>query len=295
MLRMAWYLHLYKQELPMVGKREKFREDTLTVYFEQIKKNRLLTFEEELTLSERIQKDDEEARQQLIKANLRLVVKIARSYLAPDVSLLDLIQEGNLGLIKAASKYDYRKHVRFSTYASWWIKQSIVRSLSNKRRVIRLPHRKEEKLRKINQAYNTLCQALMRIPTNKEIAEELGIKQKEVETLLNFSNAIVSLDCSSANDNGTIQDIIEDNTFDPDNELIRNSLHEETVRFLETLMEREKQILLYRFAFYGGKKYTLKRIGDEMGISPETVRQIEIRALKKLKESADGLKEYVYN
>ena len=279
----------------MVGKREKFREDTLTVYFEQIKKNRLLTFEEELTLSERIQKDDEEARQQLIKANLRLVVKIARSYLAPDVSLLDLIQEGNLGLIKAASKYDYRKHVRFSTYASWWIKQSIVRSLSNKRRVIRLPHRKEEKLRKINQAYNTLCQALMRIPTNKEIAEELGIKQKEVETLLNFSNAIVSLDCSSANDNGTIQDIIEDNTFDPDNELIRNSLHEETVRFLETLMEREKQILLYRFAFYGGKKYTLKRIGDEMGISPETVRQIEIRALKKLKESADGLKEYVYN
>ncbi|MBA7656911.1 RNA polymerase sigma factor SigB [subsurface metagenome] len=211
------------------------------------------------------------------------------------MSLLDLIQEGNLGLIKATSKYDYHKNVRFSTYASWWIKQTIVRSLSNKRRIIRMPHRKEEKLRKINKTFNMLSQRLMRTPTTAEIALELGLKEKEVDTILNLSNGVVSLDCSHSEEHGTLQDLIEDTTFDPDKELMQNSLREDTMRFLETLMEKEKQILLYRFAFYGGKKFTLKRIGDEMGISPETVRQIEIRALKKLKERAGELKEYVCN
>ncbi len=273
------------------------REDNLKVYFDQIKKISLLTFEEELELSRRIQNGDEQARCQLIEANLRLVVRIAKSYITTDVSLLDLIQEGNLGLIKAASKYDYHKHVRFSTYASWWIKQTIVRSLSNKRRIIRLPHRKEEKLRKINKVFNTLSQRLMRAPSTGEIAGELGIKEKEVETILNLSSSVVSLDCPPApsEEGGSLQELIEDKTSNPDKELIHNSLRDETMRFLGTLMEKEKQILLYRFAFFGGKKFTLKKIGDEMGISPETVRQIEIRALKKLKERAGELKEYVYN
>ena len=146
------------------------KEDTLRAYFDQIKKTRLLTFEEELALSRSIQRGDEAARQRMITANLRLVVRIAKKYMTPDVSLLDLIQEGNLGLIKAASKYDDRKNVRFSTYASWWIKQAIVRALSNKRRVIRLPHRKEEKLRRINKAYNTLSQEFKRSPNSQEIA-----------------------------------------------------------------------------------------------------------------------------
>jgi RNA polymerase primary sigma factor len=138
------------------------REDSLRAYFAQIKRSRLLTFEEELALSRRVMSGDDSARQTLIEANLRLVVRIAKKYMTRDVSLLDLIQEGNLGLIKAASKYDFRKQVRFSTYASWWIKQAIVRALSNKRRTIRLPHRKEEKLRKINKAYNALSQELKR-------------------------------------------------------------------------------------------------------------------------------------
>ncbi len=270
------------------------KEDTLKAYFDQIKQTRLLTFEEELELSRRIAEGDEAAKERLITANLRLVVRIAKKYMAPDLALLDLIQEGNLGLIKAASKYDYHKNVRFSTYASWWIKQAIVRALSNKRRIIRLPHRKEEKLRKINKAYNTLSQKLMRSPNTAEIAEELGLTEREVETIVNLSNSIVSLDRSTSEESGTLQDVIEDNTFDPGRALLRSSLREETVRFLETLMEKEKQILLYRFAFYGGKRYTLKRIGDEMGISPETVRQIELRALRKLKESASELKAYVF-
>ena len=170
------------------------REDALRAYFAQIKRNRLLTFEEELALSRRVLEGDDSARQTLIESNLRLVVRIAKKYMTRDVSLLDLIQEGNLGLIKAASKYDFRKHVRFSTYASWWIKQAIVRALSNKRRTIRLPHRKEEKLRKINKAYNSLSQELKRAPNIEEIAHELGLKKREVETIVQLSNAIVSLD-----------------------------------------------------------------------------------------------------
>ena len=131
-----------------------FFDDSLRSYFAQIKKAKLLTFEEELALSKRIQSGDDGARRELIESNLRLVVRIAKNYLTPEVSILDLIQEGNLGLIRAVAKYDFRKAVRFSTYASWWIKQSIVRSLSNKKRMIRLPHRQEEKLRKINKVYN---------------------------------------------------------------------------------------------------------------------------------------------
>jgi RNA polymerase primary sigma factor len=269
--------------------------DGLKVYFDQIKRADLLSFEEELELSRRIQKGDVAARQRLIEANLRLVVRIAKSFKTPDVSLLDLIQEGNLGLIKAAAKYDHHKQVRFSTYASWWIKQSIVRSLSNKRRVIRLPHRKEEKLRKINKAYNTLSQQLQRTPKLHEIAAEIGMKEKDIATILALSTNVISLSASPGSENGSLQELIEDTTYEPGRELINNSLREETRRFLETLLEKEKQILMYRFAFYGGKKYTLKRIGDELGISPETVRQIEIRALKKLRKCADSLKEYVYS
>lgn len=281
--------------MAMESERSNVDNDGLRSYFDQIKRTALLSFEEELELSRRIQKGDEAARQRLIEANLRLVVRIAKSFKTPDVSLLDLIQEGNLGLIKAAAKYDHRKQVRFSTYASWWIKQSIVRSLSNKRRVIRLPHRKEEKLRKINKAYNALAQHYQRTPTMSEIADEIGMKEKDIESILALSTNVVSLSSSPGTDNGTLQELIEDTTYAPERELISNSLREETRRFLETLLEKEKQILMYRFAFYGGKKYTLKRIGDELGISPETVRQIEIRALKKLRKCADSLKEYVYS
>ena len=270
-------------------------EDNLKAYFSQIKKARLLTFEEELDLSRRIQKGDEAAKTQLIESNLRLVVRIAKNYLTPEVSILDLIQEGNLGLMRAVSKYDYRKEVRFSTYASWWIKQSIVRALSNKKRVIRLPHRQEEKLRKINKVYNNLSQVLMREPTLLEIADEIGLEEHEVASIINSSGSVASLDSSLSADSGSLHDVVEDSSFDPDRTLMKKTLREDTLRFLDALQEKERQILLYRFSFVSGKRYTLKKIGDELGISPETVRQIEIRALKKLRSFSDELKEYVYN
>ena len=269
-------------------------DDALKAYFSQIRKTPLLSFEEELELSRRIEAGDEDARKQLIEANLRLVVKIAKAYVSNDVGLLDLVQEGNLGLLKAASKYDHRKKVRFSTYASWWIKQSITRALSNKRRSIRLPHRKEDALRKIQRAYNSMSQRLMRRPSVEEVAKEVGMPSDDVVQILNISSGPVSLDSDINAESGTLHDVFEDYSYAPDTGVMQQVMHDETLRFLERLREKEKKILLYRFAFYGGKKYTLKRISDEMGISPETVRQIEMRALRKLRQHAGEIEEFVY-
>lgn len=269
-------------------------DDTLKAYFDQIRKTPLLTFEEELELSRRIEGGDEEARRRLVESNLRLVVKIAKAYVSKDAGLLDLIQEGNLGLLKAAGKYDHRKQVRFSTYASWWIKQSITRALSNKRRSIRLPHRKEDALRKIQRAFNVLSQRLARRPSVEEVAVEVGMNQNEVVEILNISNGPVSLDSDINSDSGTLHDVFEDYSYSPDSEIMQQVMRDETLRFLERLREKEKKILLYRFAFHGGKKYTLKRISDEMGISPETVRQIEMRAIRKLRQHASEIEEFVY-
>jgi RNA polymerase primary sigma factor len=276
-------------------KNDQFAENDLQAYFNKIRKIPLLSFEEELELSRKIQKGDEQARQKLIEANLRLVVKIARAYVTTDVNLIDLVQEGNVGLIKAASKYDYTKKVRFSTYAAWWIKQSIVRALSNKRRQIRLPHRKEETLKKIQKTYNILSQQLLRQPSVEEIAVELNMKEEDIRAVLTASNNVISFETETNDESGTLMDIYQDTTYDPDRELMEKSMRDDTMRFLERLLEREKKILMYRFSFYGNEKYTLKRIGDELGISPETVRQIEKRAIKKLKQHAEELKEYVYN
>lgn len=278
----------------MKGSKET-EDNTLKAYFRQIQRSVLLSFDEELDLSRKIQNGDEIARQKLIEANLRLVVKIAKSYVTSDVSFLDVVQEGNLGLIKAATKYDYKKNVRFSTYAAWWIKQSIVRALSKKRRTIRLPHRKEELLKNIQKTYYLLNQELSRKPSIEEIALDLNEDPEDVAALVNSAGSVFSLDSTFSDDSGTLLDIYEDKSYDPDEELMKKSFREETMKFLEHLLEKEKQILLYRFSFYGGKKYTLKHIGEEMGISPETVRQIEIRAIKKLREHAVELKEYIYN
>jgi RNA polymerase primary sigma factor len=270
-------------------------EDGLRAYFSQIKNTPLLSFEEEIELSKQIQKGDELALRRLIESNLRLVVKIAKNYISSDVGLMDLVQEGNIGLMKAAGKYDHRKSVRFSTYASWWIKQSITRALSNKRRPIRLPHRKEDALRKIQKTYNSLSQSLMRKPSLEEISVDVGMKKQDVVEIMGFSNTMISLDSEINSDSGTLHDVFEDYSYSPDAEYFEKAMYTDTIKFLEKLMERERKILLYRFSFYGGRKYTLKRISFEMGISPETVRQIEMRAIKKLKEQATDLRDYILN
>ncbi len=271
-------------------------DDVLKTYFDQIKSIPLLSFEEELELSKRIQKGDTAARQKLIEANLKLVITIAKAYIRSDASLIDLIQEGNMGLIHAAEKYDHKKNVRFSTYANWWIKQAISRSLANKQRAIRLPQRKESLLRKIQRADQYLCQILMRRPSSEEIAAEIGISPCEVNAILCLTNKMVSLEAeSSHNENAvSLAEMYEDYTYSPERELIRKSVRDDTIRCVNRLKERERKILTYRFQLNNGERYTLKKIGDTMGISPETVRQIEIKALNKMKTDAAELKDFMF-
>jgi RNA polymerase primary sigma factor len=263
--------------------------DILQSYFRQIKNKPLLSFEEVLELSKRIRNGDSAARQRLIEANLRLVVKIARLYTYCGAPLLDLIQEGNLGLIRAAEKYDYTKNIRFSSYACWWIRQAICRFIANKQRVIHLPHRKEMLLRKIQKSYQSLSQVLMRQPTAEEIAEDLYVSVEDVKNVMAISNVTLSLEMDISHDkSGVLADLHEDYTYNPEKTFMRKNTRSDTLRFLDQLKDKEKRILMYRYQF-SGEHHTLKTIGDQMGISAETVRQIEIRALKKIRHHADEL------
>ena len=269
------------------------QDDVLRSYITQIRRIPLLSFDDELDLSRLIQQGNEEARRRLIEANLRLVVKIARSYAAVDIPMMDIIQEGNLGLMHAAEKYSHLKNVRFSTYAGWWIRQSISRFLVNRRRAIRLPHRKEEVLRRVQRVYHTLSQTLMRQPRLEEIAKEIGVSQEDIEVILTMTNGFVSLEIDTGGEEyGVAMDIYEDYTYSPEQALMRQSSWDATLKALKTLKTRERRILMYRYQLNGGERQTLKSIGDKMGLSPETVRQIEIRALRKMRDHAKDLEAY---
>ena len=200
------------------------------------------------------------------------------------IPLLDLIQEGNIGLLHAARKYNYQKNVRFCTYSSWWIRQFINRYISNKRRLVRLPERKEETLRKIQRAYNVLCQTLMHQPNNCDIAKELGISVQEVESFF-------SITAEANNEAASTVDILEDYTYCPERNFMKQASHDNTMRLLNKLMDKERRILDYRYQLNDSKRYTLREIGNKLKISPETVRKIEQRALRKIRTHAHELRE----
>ena len=270
-------------------------DDTLQAYFDQIRAIPLLSFEEEVELSKRIQHGDEVARHRLIEANLRLVVKNARPYMTADVPFMDIIQEGNMGLMRAAEKYDYKKNVLFATYANWWIRQSISRFFSNKRRAIRLPHRKEELFHKIQRAYHTLSQTLVHQPSSEELAAFIGVPVEDVNFILGITHGFLSLEMEMGAEESTLLvDLHEDYTYNPERAFLRKSDRDTAIHFLDRLKDREKRVLTYRYQLNGGKHYTLREIGDKMDISAETVRQIDKRALKKIRGHAEELKDCMY-
>lgn len=285
-----------KTKIVRAMKRKDFRltDDSLKNYLKSIKDGELLSAEEEVELSKRIIKGDQEARKRFINANLRLVVKIARNYVTPGMDLLDLIQEGNLGLIKATDKFDFRKNARFSTYASFWIKQSITRAISSKSRFIRLPHRKDEKLRRVTKVQSKISREKGREPNIEELSKEANLTEEEVKTILNLPDNVVSIESSGKTDEGyDLHNIINDDKYNPDRYVLRNYLREKAKEMLEILSEREKKVLFMRYSFFTGQKYTLKEIGEELSTSPETVRQIELRALRKIREHFAHLKEFL--
>ena len=279
----------------MMKKAQKDSEDLLDTYCRQIKVFPLLSFEEEVELSKQVQEGNTAALHTLVNSNLRLVVKIAGMFNIPGISKMDMIQEGNLGLLNAAKKFDYQKNVRFCTYASLWIKQFISRYITSKRRLVRLPQRKEETLRKIQTTYNVLCQSLMHQPRNSDIAKELGISVQIVDSFANIAIDSSSLE-QIINDDETINavDIHEDYTYNPERNFMKKASSDDTLRILNKLKENEKHILSHRYQLGGCERRTLREIGDKLDLSPESVRQIEQRALRKIRNHAKELKECLY-
>ncbi len=268
--------------------------DTIKYYFDDLKNDKLLSREEEIDLAKKIEAGDKSAVTTMIRSNLRLVIKIAKIYITNEWQLEDLIQEGNIGLMRAIEKFDYTKEVRFATYASWWIKQSIIRSLSNKRRAIRLPHRKEESVRLVKKMTSELFQRLNRSPSIKELATEMNYSETKVKSILSMGESIASLDAEINEDGLSLSSGIGDLRFSPEMVFNANEMITETDKVLEKLKQKEKFIIRQRFLSNGQEKNTLKSIAKDMGISPETVRQIEIKAISKIRSEYPYLKEYLH-
>ena len=259
--------------------------DSTRFYLKEISKISLLTYEEEKKLALRIKDGDQKAVDTLVEHNLRLVVSIAKHYTGCDLSLLDLIQEGNVGLIEAAKKYDVDKGFRFSTYATWWVRQKIGRALSDQSRSIRVPAHIAELVSKIKKIMGAMTQELGRTPTEEEIAKKLNVEVDKVKVALDMSQAISSLDVPVGEDEETT---IGDLQADPSvKNLMANLIDEANRQIIETvfatLNEREANVLRLRFGINTNHAYTLEEVGNELGITRERVRQIETRALRKMR------------
>ena len=275
----------YKEKKNASSGYDENKDPGLVFYIKEVCSYKLLTFEEEIELGKKIKAGNEDALDRLINANLRLVIKIARYYATADYSLLDVIQDGNMGLIRAAKKYDHAKGVKFSTYASWWIKQTIQRNIYVKRRLIRLPHRKEEKYKLIKKYLNDFYKEHDRNPTVGELSDVTGIARKEIDTILVCTSNVSYLeDDLSRSGDCKLEAFIGDEKYVPEAMLMEKSLKEITGGIIDRLVPREKEIITKRFGLMGSPKSTLKNTGLSLGISPETVRQIEKKILKKIKD-----------
>jgi RNA polymerase primary sigma factor len=269
-------------------------DDPLKLYIRSIGDGRLLTREEERELARRKDAGDEAAKKRLIEANLRLVMSITRNYTRAGVPLLDLIQEGNLGLIRAVEKFDYRMGFKLSTYATWWIKQAVSRALADQGRTIRLPTHVAERVRRLLRVRRQLAQKLSREPTPAELAKETGEKEEKVVELLGLVDDPVSLDSPVGDGESFFADLIEDeSSAQPDERTAIEHRHGELARALARLTPRMQRVLVLRFGLDGEGARTLEDIGAELGVTRERVRQLESRALRELRNTAPDLELYL--
>ncbi|MFL6014587.1 MAG: sigma-70 family RNA polymerase sigma factor [Gaiellaceae bacterium] len=260
--------------------------DSLRLYLREIGKVPLLTADQEVYLAKRIERGDMSAKTQMIEANLRLVVSIAKSYLGRGLSFLDLIQEGSLGLIRAVEKFDYRKGYKFSTYATWWIRQAVTRAIADKARTIRIPVHMVEKLNKVVHIERQLVQRLGREPLPEEIAEELEITVFEVRDILRMSQLPVSLEKPiGEEEESSLGDFVPDESAESPYDTAQVQLRREDIaRALDALPERERQVIELRFGLLGEQPCTLEEVGRAFGVTRERIRQIENNTLKKLQK-----------
>ncbi len=279
-------------------------DDSIKIYLQQIGKIPLLSTEQELEIAKKIHdENDTFAKDLLVNANLRLVVSIAKRYIGRGLSFLDLIQEGNVGLIKAAGRFDYTKGYKFSTYATWWIQQSITRAIADKARIIRLPIHMIESLSKIRRATIDLTTELGHSPTKQEIAYRLGVSVNRLSAIIKSAQATISMDTPTGSDednSAKISDfIVDEATIAPENRVSQENLFEDIRKILNQLSQKERDVLILRYGLDSqGTKKTLDEIGTQYGVSRERIRQIENRAMSKLKKLcknknlAIGLKNY---
>ena len=267
-------------------------EDPVRMYLKEIGSVRLLTPEEEVELSKRAKAGDQEARDRIIEANLRLVVSIAKKYVGRGISFLDLIQEGNMGLIKAVEKFDYTKGYKFSTYATWWIRQSITRGIADKGKTIRVPVHMVETINKTLRTSRNLLQELGREPTSEEIAERMHTTKQKVEEALEISKDPVSMDSPiGEEEDSSLGDFIEDeNMMSPSESADYQMLRQELMNALDTLTDRERKVLELRFGLIDGQARTLEEVGREFKVTRERIRQIAAKALRKLRHPSRSRK-----
>ncbi|MDD3253858.1 MAG: RNA polymerase sigma factor RpoD [Lachnospiraceae bacterium] len=272
-------------------------EDPVRMYLKEIGKIPLLSTEEEIELAKKMELGDEQAKQRLAEANLRLVVSIAKRYVGRGMQFLDLIQEGNLGLIKAVEKFDYRKGYKFSTYATWWIRQAITRSIADQARTIRIPVHMVETINRLVRTSRQLVQELGREPTTEEIAEKMDISPERVREIRKISQDPVSLETPIGEEEDShLGDFIQDDQVAvPADQATFTLLHEQLMETLETLTDREQKVLRLRFGLDDGRTRTLEEVGKEFHVTRERIRQIEAKALRKLRHPSRSrkLKDYL--
>ena len=267
-------------------------DDPVRMYLKEIGKIKLLTPEEELELAKKMAAGDAEARRRMSEANLRLVVSIAKRYVGRGMQLLDLIQEGNLGLMKAVEKFDYTKGYKFSTYATWWIRQSITRAIADQARTIRIPVHMVETINRVLRTSHSMVQTLGREPTTQEVADELHMDLQKVEEIMKIAQEPVSLETPIGEEEDShLGDFIQDDeASQPTEEASYTLLREQLEEVLGTLTDREQEVLRMRFGLRDGKPHTLEEVGKEFDVTRERIRQIESKALRKLRHPSRSKK-----